>query len=53
MTPPLDLSLYPPHTHIDHDGFLTLAGCRVADLASQFGTPSYLVDAAGLRARAQ
>ena len=53
MTPPLDLSLYPPHTHIDHEGFLTLAGCRVADLASQFGTPSYLVDAAGLRARAQ
>lgn len=53
MTPPLDLSLYPPHTHIDHEGFLTLAGCRVADLASQFGTPSYLVDTAGLRARAQ
>jgi diaminopimelate decarboxylase len=53
MTPPLDLSLYPPHTHIDHEGFLTLAGCRVADLASQFGTPAYLVDAAGLRARAQ
>lgn len=53
MTPPLDLSLYPPHTHIDHEGFLILAGCRVADLASQFGTPSYLVDAAGLRARAQ
>ena len=30
MTPLLDLSLYPPHTHIDHEGFLTLAGCRVA-----------------------
>ena len=53
MTPPLDLSLYPPQTHIDHEGMLTLAGCRVADLASQFGTPAYLVDAAGLRARAQ
>ncbi|HQR80708.1 MAG TPA: diaminopimelate decarboxylase [Actinomycetota bacterium] len=50
---PLDLSLYPPHTSLDDAGRLTIGGCRVADLAEQFGTPAYLVDAAGLRERAQ
>jgi diaminopimelate decarboxylase len=49
----MDLSLYPPHADVDHSGFLTLAGCRVADLANQYGTPAYVVDAVGLRARAQ
>ena len=50
---PLDLSLYPPHAALDDDGRLTLAGRRVADLAEEFGTPAYLIDAAGLRERAE
>lgn len=49
----LDLSLYPPNTEIDDQGRLTIGGCPVADLAEQFGTPAYLVDAAGLRERAR
>ena len=49
----LDLSIYPPHATIDPDNRLSLAGCRVADLAEEFGTPAFLVDAAGVRERAQ
>lgn len=49
---PLDLSLYPPNTTLDREGRLTLAGCGVADVAEEFGTPAYLIDAAGVRERA-
>ncbi|MEZ5184942.1 MAG: diaminopimelate decarboxylase [Candidatus Nanopelagicales bacterium] len=49
----MDLSLYPPNTTVDDAGRLTLAGRRVADLADEFGTPAYLIDAAGLKDRAQ
>jgi len=49
----LDLSIYPPHTTLDADNRMTLAGCPVADLAEEFGTPAFLVDAAGVRARAR
>lgn len=48
----LDLSLYPPTTRID-GGRLTVGGCAVADVAAEFGTPAYLIDADGLRRRAQ
>lgn len=48
----LDLSLYPPNTRFE-SGRLTLAGCAIADLAEEFGTPAYLIDADGLRQRAQ
>jgi diaminopimelate decarboxylase len=51
--PSLDLSLYPPNTALDARGHLVLGGCRVADLAEEFGTPAYLVDAAGVRERAE
>ena len=47
----MDLSVYPPNAALD-DGVLMLGGCRVADVAQEFGTPAYLVDAAGLRQRA-
>ena len=47
----MDLSVYPPNAALD-DGRLMLGGCRVADVAQEFGTPAYLVDAAGLRQRA-
>lgn len=48
----MDLSLYPPTTELDGQGRLTIGGCRVADVAAEFGTPAYIIDAAGLRARA-
>ncbi len=48
----MDLSVYPPNAALE-DGRLTLGGCRVADVAEEFGTPAYLIDAAGLRERAQ
>ena len=47
----MDLSLYPPNAELV-DGRFTLGGCQVADVAEEFGTPAYLVDAAGLRQRA-
>ncbi len=47
----MDLSLYPPTATLRDDA-LSLGGCRVADVAAQFGTPAYLIDAAGLRQRA-
>jgi len=37
----------------DGDGRLTIGGCALADLAREFGTPAYVVDEAGLRARAR
>src|SRR5690606_34492928 len=49
--PIMDLSVYPPNAALD-DGRLILGGCRVAEVAEEFGTPAYLIDAAGLRARA-
>ena len=48
----LDLSLYPPNAALE-DGRLSLGGCRVADVAQEFGTPAYLIDSAGLRQRAE
>lgn len=36
-----------------HDGQIHLAGYAVADLAAEFGTPSYLLDVADLTARAR
>ncbi len=47
----MDLSVYPPNAALD-DGRLILGGCPVAEVAEEFGTPAYLIDAAGLRARA-
>jgi diaminopimelate decarboxylase len=47
----MDLSVYPPNAALD-DGRLMLGGCRVAEVADEFGTPAYLIDSAGLRARA-
>jgi diaminopimelate decarboxylase len=35
------------------DGRLTIGGCALADLAREFGTPAFVVDEDGLRARAR
>jgi diaminopimelate decarboxylase len=49
----IDLSLYPEGTTLDDDGRLVVGGCRVADLADEFGTPMYLIDEQALRAQAR
>lgn len=47
------LELLPAGTGVDPDGTLRIGGCRVDDLALQFGTPAIIVDETALRARAQ
>lgn len=47
------LDLFPAGTTTDSDGTLRFAGCRVDDLAREFGTPAFVVDEAALRARAR
>jgi diaminopimelate decarboxylase len=50
---PIDLTLYPEGTGFDPEGSLLIGGCRVSELAEQFGTPAYLIDEGALRARAR
>jgi len=47
------LSLFPPNTAVGKDAGLVVGGCRLADIASEFGTPALVIDEAGLRARAR
>ena len=47
------LELLPAGSVVDADGTLRIGGCRVDDLAREFGTPAIIVDEAALRARAQ
>jgi diaminopimelate decarboxylase len=52
MAHPL-LDLFPDGATVDPDGTLVIAGCRVDDLAREFGTPAIVVDEGALRARAR
>ncbi|MBS1905566.1 MAG: diaminopimelate decarboxylase [Actinobacteria bacterium] len=52
MTHPL-LELLPAGAAVDADGTLRIAGCRVDDLAREFGTPAIIVEESSLRARAR
>ncbi|MBN9631046.1 MAG: diaminopimelate decarboxylase [Actinobacteria bacterium] len=52
MAHPL-LDLFPEGATVDPDGTLVVAGCRVDDLAREFGTPAIVVDEGALRARAR
>lgn len=45
------LSLFPPGSQVDADGELMVGGCRLADLAAEWGTPLYVIDEAGVRAQ--
>jgi hypothetical protein len=45
------LDLFPPGTHTDGDGTLVVGGCRLDDLAAEFGTPVLVVDEGALRSR--
>jgi diaminopimelate decarboxylase len=47
------LGLFPPGTHTDGDGILVVGGCRLDELATEFGTPVMVVDEGALRARAR
>jgi diaminopimelate decarboxylase len=46
-------SLFPLGSSVGEDGRLSIAGCDVAELAREFGTPAYLVAEDDLRARAR
>ncbi|HEX7825624.1 MAG TPA: diaminopimelate decarboxylase [Mycobacterium sp.] len=47
------LGLFPPGSRLDDDGALTVGGCRLDDVATQFGTPAIVVSADALRQRAR
>jgi diaminopimelate decarboxylase len=47
------VELFPPGAHADGGGDLVVGGCRLRDLAAEFGTPAYVVDEGALRARAR
>lgn len=49
----IDLTLYPENTSIDDEGKLRIGGCRVRDVAEEFGTPAMIIDEAALRNRAR
>ena len=48
---PVPMRLLPENARVEGDGSLSIAGCRVDDLAAQFGTPLFVYDEAHLRAR--
>lgn len=43
--------LLPDTAAVDPDGMLTIGGCRMDDLASEYGTPLFVYDEAHLQAR--
>jgi diaminopimelate decarboxylase len=47
------LELMPPGAIVDAAGELVVAGCRLSDLASAYGTPLYVVDEEALRSQAR
>ena len=47
------LDLFPPGSATDVDGMLIIGGCRVNDLAAEFGTPVLVVAEEALRERAR
>jgi diaminopimelate decarboxylase len=45
------LGLFPPGSTVDPGGELVVGGCRLADLAAEWGTPLYVIDEGGVRAQ--
>lgn len=45
------LPLFPLTAEVNEKGHLVIGGCDAVELAAEFGTPLYLYDEAGLRAR--
>ena len=46
------LALFPDTTGLAEDGSLVVGGCRLGDVAEEFGTPVYVVDEESLRNQA-
>ena len=44
-------TVFPDTARVDHQGQLVIGGCNSLDLASQYGTPVYILDEATLRNR--
>ena len=53
MRDPAVLGLFPPGSSVEHDGTLAVGGCRLDDLAAEFGTPVMVVAEDAVRARAR
>ncbi|MCB0941954.1 MAG: diaminopimelate decarboxylase [Mycobacterium sp.] len=53
MRDPAVLDLFPPGSSVGADGTLSVGGCRLDDLAEQFGTPVMVVAEDAVRARAR
>lgn len=51
MSSPLEL--FPPGSDLDPDGTIRVGGCRLDELAAEFGTPVMVVAEDGLRGRAR
>jgi diaminopimelate decarboxylase len=49
--PPLDSDVWPRNATLVDDGVLTVAGCRVDDLAAEFGSPLFVLDEEDFRSR--
>src|SRR5262245_35606105 len=47
------LALFPETTRLADDGTLVVGGCRLDEVAAEFGTPVYVVDEESLRGRAR
>ncbi len=47
------LGLFPPGTGRDGDGMLRVAGCRLDELAAEYGTPALVVDEGAVRRQAR
>lgn len=52
-TAPEILQLFPADTQLDEDGMIMVGGCRLGDIAAEFGTPTMVVDESALRRRAR
>lgn len=52
-TAPSILELFPADTRMAGDGMLTVGGCRLDDIAAEFGTPTMVVAETTLRQRAR
>ena len=48
---PIEMRLLPDTATVEADGHLSLGGCRINDLATEFGTPLFVYDEAHLRNR--
>ena len=49
----LPLQLLSDNSRVEVDGSLSVGGCRIDDIAAEFGTPVFVYDEAHLRARCQ